>query len=124
MVLIAGYTCDHHFWDCLIPLITDQFQVLLFDNRGIGQTLDQDEDFSIDDMAHDVMTLCHQVGMVNPIVVGQSMGGCSCSGDSKTLFARTPTCRYLKFCFRIYIVAQLALKSLIQLRNIKLILNV
>lgn len=41
LVLISGYTCDHTFWNGMLDKLSQQFQVLVFDNRAIGKSKDE-----------------------------------------------------------------------------------
>lgn len=75
LVLIAGYTCDHLFWSAMLDELASQFQVLIFDNRAVGQTKDDGKAFSLEDMAEDTMALVEQLGFERPHILGQSMGG-------------------------------------------------
>jgi 3-oxoadipate enol-lactonase len=75
LVLIAGYTCDHTFWGEMLDELTKAYQVLIFDNRGVGQTKDANSSFTLETMAEDTMTLVQQLGLVHPHILGQSMGG-------------------------------------------------
>lgn len=86
IVLIAGYTCDHTYWQPIVEALSRQFQVLLFDNRGIGQTKDNGEPLSAELMAEDVIQLCEKLNLQKPHIVGQSMGGCI----AQTIAARYP----------------------------------
>ncbi|HSW69405.1 MAG TPA: alpha/beta hydrolase [Gammaproteobacteria bacterium] len=74
IILIAGFSCDHTFWSGVLNTLAQNHQVLLLDNRGIGQTDSPDIPYSIDVMADDVMRLSHQLGLKNPVIIGQSMG--------------------------------------------------
>lgn len=74
LVLIAGFSCDHTFWTPLIDLLKTHHQIVVLDNRGIGQSGCPDIPYSIDMMADDVMALCKQLHLTQPIIVGQSMG--------------------------------------------------
>jgi pimeloyl-ACP methyl ester carboxylesterase len=75
LVLIAGYTCDHFFWTSMIDQLACHFQVLVFDNRAIGQTIDNKKAFSLEVMAEDVINLIEYLNWDKPSIVGQSMGG-------------------------------------------------
>ena len=75
LVLIAGYTCDHTFWDPLLHDLSQSYQVVIFDNRGAGQTKDAGGPLSVELMADDVMVLCQELNLKKPHMVGQSMGG-------------------------------------------------
>lgn len=75
LVLIPGYSCDHSIWQELIkPLISD-FKIIIFDNRGSGQTEDRNDDFSIETLADDIYALIEALGLKNPNILGHSMGG-------------------------------------------------
>jgi 3-oxoadipate enol-lactonase len=75
LVLIAGYTCDHQIWEAMVPDLAQHYQVLTFDNRGIGQTQDSSNPFTIDLMAKELLMLCEQLQITQAYVIGQSMGG-------------------------------------------------
>jgi pimeloyl-ACP methyl ester carboxylesterase len=75
LVLIAGYTGDHTFWNLMLDKLVHKFQVLIFDNRAIGQTQGTNIPFTLEMMAEDTMELVNQLGLENPVILGQSMGG-------------------------------------------------
>ncbi|MFO9100337.1 alpha/beta fold hydrolase [Legionella pneumophila] len=75
LVLIAGYCCDHTFWNAMLHELAEEFQVLIFDNRGIGQTRDNGDSFTLEAQADDIMAFLEQLGFRNPSILGQSMGG-------------------------------------------------
>jgi 3-oxoadipate enol-lactonase len=117
VVLIAGYTCDHTFWNGILPTLKQQFQVVVFDNRGIGRTKDGGTPFSIEAMAADTAKLIEFLGLHRPAIVGQSMGG----AIAQAMLAQVP-----EVCSRCVIVnstqtfrtaAILALQSLLALRK-------
>ncbi|CDZ78387.1 Putative non-heme bromoperoxidase BpoC [Legionella massiliensis] len=74
VILIAGFTCDHTFWSGILKQLAANHKVLIFDNRGIGQTDSPKTPYSIEMMADDVMGLSKKLGLENPIIIGQSMG--------------------------------------------------
>jgi pimeloyl-ACP methyl ester carboxylesterase len=74
IILIAGFSCDHTFWDGILKQLSANHTVVTFDNRGIGQTDSPDIPYSIDMMANDTMQLVKKLGLQNPVIVGQSMG--------------------------------------------------
>lgn len=75
LVLISGYTCDSQFYASLLPELTPHFQVLIFDNRGIGRTTDDGQALSCELMAADTIALIEALGLNRPHLLGQSMGG-------------------------------------------------
>jgi pimeloyl-ACP methyl ester carboxylesterase len=75
VVLIAGYTCDHTFWDAMVPSLAQHFQVVVFDNRAVGRSKDDGRAFSMNTLADDAAGLIRHLGLSRPGLVGQSMGG-------------------------------------------------
>lgn len=75
IVLIAGYTCDHTFWDAMVPGLAQHFQVVVFDNRAVGRSKDNGKAFSMETLADDAAGLIRHLGLSRPALVGQSMGG-------------------------------------------------
>lgn len=76
LVLVGGFGADHLFWAPILEPLTQHFQILIFDNRAIGQTKDQgDEKLSADVMADDTIALIKALELKKPHIIGQSMGG-------------------------------------------------
>ena len=75
VILIAGYACDHLIWMPVLGELSKYYRVLIFDNRGVGQTTDDHRLLSAELMAQDVMALAKQLQFNKPHIVGQSMGG-------------------------------------------------
>lgn len=76
LVLITGFGCDHSFWRPLLDYLTPYFKVILFDNRGSGQTTHGNSEFTFSTLADDVMLLADSLGAIQPHILGHSMGGC------------------------------------------------
>lgn len=75
LVLIAGFTADHTVWSEVVTRFKDKYQVIVFDNRGAGQTDVPDAPYSIEQMANDVAGLCAELGIKKAHFIGNSMGG-------------------------------------------------
>lgn len=75
IILIAGYTLDHSFWMPIFEQLKKHFQVLVFDNRGTGETKDCAKILSTELMANDVIALAEALQLHKPHIVGHSMGG-------------------------------------------------
>lgn len=75
LILIAGYTGNYLFYEAVLPALKPYYKILTFDNRGIGQTTDDNTELSAELMADDIMVLAEQLNLVKPHIVGQSMGG-------------------------------------------------
>ncbi|MFT4058076.1 MAG: alpha/beta fold hydrolase [Legionella sp.] len=75
LVLIGGFTADHLVWGAVVDYFKENYQVILLDNRGAGQTDVPDGPYSIEQMADDVAGLCTKLGIQKAHFVGSSMGG-------------------------------------------------
>ncbi len=75
LVLIAGFSVDHTAWQAVIDGFAKHYQVIVFDNRGAGQTDVPDGPYSVDQLAEDVVALCQVLCIKKAHFVGNSMGG-------------------------------------------------
>ncbi|MDR2698516.1 MAG: alpha/beta hydrolase [Candidatus Methanoplasma sp.] len=75
MVLITGLGGDISFWNGMVPLLSDRFKVIRFDNRGCGLTECPDGPFDIGTLAGDVVRLLDLLLIPKAHVLGWSMGG-------------------------------------------------
>ena len=75
MALLHGYPLDHSIWAPLVPLLEDDFDLILPDLRGFGESQAVGTDFAMADYAADVAGLLGQLGIQKAAVVGHSMGG-------------------------------------------------
>lgn len=75
LILIAGYACDHTYWTLMLDELERKYQVLIFDNRAVGQTKDEGDFFTLEQMANDVMALAEHLHLMRPHILGHSMGG-------------------------------------------------
>ncbi len=75
LVLIAGLNGDHSMFRLFISDLAKKYRVIVFDNRGIGQTDKPDIPYSISMMADDMVGLLQALDVTNPYILGVSMGG-------------------------------------------------
>jgi pimeloyl-ACP methyl ester carboxylesterase len=75
MVLLHGFPLDHHLWDEVVPLLEDQFDLVLPDLRGFGGSSTVDSFYSMEDYASDVAALLDHLNIRKAAIVGHSMGG-------------------------------------------------
>ena len=75
LVIINGLSSDHFGWEVMLPTLTEHFRILVFDNRGAGQTDTPDEVYSIEQMADDTAALMQGLSIEKAFIVGHSMGG-------------------------------------------------
>ncbi len=75
LILISGYSADHTIWLPVLEYLAKSFQVILFDNRGSGQTKDDVKDLSASLIAKDISILIEKLDLQKPHILGYSMGG-------------------------------------------------
>ena len=75
VVFIAGFGVDHRTWVPQITFFQDKNKVIVFDNRGIGESTGSPEPYTITMMAEDVICLLDHLKIKKTHVVGSSMGG-------------------------------------------------
>jgi pimeloyl-ACP methyl ester carboxylesterase len=76
LLLVQGMGGTHMSWgEPFLELLRESFDVIAFDNRGIGLSAPIDGAFTIAEMAEDAAELLDQLGIERPHVVGISMGG-------------------------------------------------
>lgn len=75
LVLITGLSYSLWYWHRLVPLLARDFQVITFDNRGIGQSDSPPGPYSAPMMAADTASLLDELGLERAHFLGHSMGG-------------------------------------------------
>ncbi len=75
LVLISGIGYTSWQWHQMIPLLAGHFQVITFDNRGVGQTDKPEGPYTAHMLAADTVGLLDALGIDKAIIMGHSMGG-------------------------------------------------
>lgn len=75
LVLIAGLATDSQSWLPILNNLAIKYQVIIFDNRGVGRTKPMDAETSIRQMADDCVGLINSLGFSKVNLLGHSMGG-------------------------------------------------
>lgn len=75
LVLLHGFPLDHTTWNEVAPFLENDFNLILPDLRGFGQSTTVESPYSISDMADDVALLLDHLGIERAGVAGHSMGG-------------------------------------------------
>jgi pimeloyl-ACP methyl ester carboxylesterase len=75
LVLISGIGYTSWQWHRMIPLLAGHFQVIAFDNRGIGQTDKPAGPYTAHMLAADTVGLLDALTIEKAIIMGHSMGG-------------------------------------------------
>ena len=75
VVLISGLGSQLGSWETQIPIYSEKFKVVVFDNRGAGTSEVTEPGFGIEDMADDTTGLLDYLNLDSASFVGKSMGG-------------------------------------------------
>jgi 3-oxoadipate enol-lactonase len=75
LVLIHGYPLDHTIWDDAALSLMEEFDVIIPDLRGFGESDVMEADDSIVDYAKDVAHLLDHLQIKKAYLAGHSMGG-------------------------------------------------
>jgi pimeloyl-ACP methyl ester carboxylesterase len=75
LVLITGLSYALWYWHRLVPFLARRFQVITFDNRGIGKSDVPPGPYSAPMMAADTAGLLDALGIARAHILGHSMGG-------------------------------------------------
>lgn len=75
LVMIMGFTSPRNGWSSQVSLFKKHFQVITFDNRGVGKSDKPAGPYTIRMMADDAVALMDHLGIKKAHVVGASMGG-------------------------------------------------
>ncbi|MBU4365998.1 MAG: alpha/beta hydrolase, partial [Verrucomicrobia bacterium] len=75
LVMIMGFSGTMDMWDpTVITELSARYQVIVFDNRGMGKTTAGTRDFTIEQFADDTAGLISALGIEQAHVLGWSMG--------------------------------------------------
>lgn len=75
LVLIAGQSNNHHWWDAPRQDFDTGFRTVVFDHRGTGRSDKPREGYSTRVFAQDVLAILDDLGVGRAHVYGTSMGG-------------------------------------------------
>jgi pimeloyl-ACP methyl ester carboxylesterase len=74
VIFVAGVMSDHTTWDFIVPRLQG-LRAITPDNRDIGNSSIARRDYSVRDMAGDVLALMGHLGLERASIVGHSLGG-------------------------------------------------
>lgn len=75
LVLISGLGYSLWQWHRMVPFLAADFQVITFDNRGVGQSDKPEGPYTAQMLAADTVGLLDVLGIEKAVVAGHSMGG-------------------------------------------------
>jgi pimeloyl-ACP methyl ester carboxylesterase len=75
LLLIAGLGYSSWVWRWMVPGLAERLQVIVFDNRGVGQSDIPPGPYTAGMLAEDAAGLLQALGIEQAAVLGHSMGG-------------------------------------------------
>jgi 3-oxoadipate enol-lactonase len=75
LLLIHGLGYARWGWEPVLPGLAERFDVLLFDNRGIGESDAPPGPYTVAEMAADAVHVLDEAGVERAHVLGTSLGG-------------------------------------------------
>ncbi|UOG76071.1 alpha/beta hydrolase [Hymenobacter tibetensis] len=78
LLFVNGYGCDQSIWRFVLPALSKQFRLVLFDHIGAGSSDASDYEpakyASLHGYAQDVLAICEELQLTNVTIVGHSVG--------------------------------------------------
>jgi 3-oxoadipate enol-lactonase len=75
LLLVHGYPLDHTSWKEVASLLGNDFDLILPDLRGFGESTTVETPYKMSDMADDLAGLLDHLGIEKTAIAGHSMGG-------------------------------------------------
>jgi len=75
LTLIMGLGCSSRQWQWMVPIFAKSFQVITFDNRGVGRSGKPDMDYTTEMFADDTHGLLKALKIDKTHLLGASVGG-------------------------------------------------
>jgi pimeloyl-ACP methyl ester carboxylesterase len=74
-VFVHGWCCDRTFFAPQFDHFRHSYAVTTYDLRGCGESARPEDGYDIPTLADDLAWLCEELDLVQPVVVGHSLGG-------------------------------------------------
>jgi pimeloyl-ACP methyl ester carboxylesterase len=74
-IFLMGLETDHRGWFNVVPQLSNDLRCISIDNRDVGQSSPATANYTVADMAADVIAIADALSLETFNVVGQSMGG-------------------------------------------------
>lgn len=75
VLCLSGFGCDHYNFEFFIPHLAKNVQMIMLDNRGMGESSDLSVAYTLSALATDALEVMDQLGFEKFDVIGISMGG-------------------------------------------------
>lgn len=75
LIFLHGAGADHEMFNEQLPIVKNEFNLLLWDARGHGLSRPIGDTFSIKLLVEDLVEIMNKEGIEKAVIIGQSMGG-------------------------------------------------
>ena len=75
LIFVHGFPYDHHMWKNQIDEFSSNHFCVLYDNRGLGESIVGDGQFTMEQFVDDLETILDELKLDKPVLCGLSMGG-------------------------------------------------
>jgi aminoacrylate hydrolase len=75
LLLVPGLAGSGRFWRLQVPALAERFTVVVHDHRGMDRSSRDEIEYSVEQMAGDVLALMDHLGLERAAMIGQSTGG-------------------------------------------------
>ncbi|MYA01471.1 MAG: alpha/beta hydrolase [Chloroflexi bacterium] len=75
VILIAGGMMDMDQWELVADALSDAYRVVRYDQRGIGESDQPTEGYTVDQFAEDAVNLIKALDSGPAVLIGNSLGG-------------------------------------------------
>jgi pimeloyl-ACP methyl ester carboxylesterase len=75
LVLVHGLACNRGFWPSQVEHFAARNRVIAVDLRGHGESDAPEQRYPMQALADDLAWTCEQLGAIQPVLVGHSLGG-------------------------------------------------
>jgi len=117
MILISGLTADHSVWKAMVPLLSQYYQVLTFDNLGVGASSDWPAGADLSMMVEILAGLMEQLHIRKAHLVGHSMGGIILQAFCAQYPQYVAKAVFLTTCSRLPLAAATHIKNQLNLKE-------
>ncbi|AFK21319.1 MULTISPECIES: alpha/beta fold hydrolase [Haloferax] len=75
LVMAHGFYNNGRCWEPLVADLADDYELVMYDARGHGRSDAPKSGYTMDDRVEDLLGLVDALDLVDPILLGHSMGG-------------------------------------------------
>jgi 3-oxoadipate enol-lactonase len=75
VIFVHAFPLSHKMWEPQIEALKENFHVIVYDNRGFGESNENTDSLTIDSHVEDLFSIIDELKLTKPVLCGLSMGG-------------------------------------------------